>query len=417
MNNLKISIGIGFFLAWRSIKHSSLWSTILIISVMVLTFLNIVVISGILVGLIEGSVSGWRGKFTGDVIISTFTEKQYIENTQKVLSVIEITPGIDSYSTRYAEGGTVESNWKEKINSTDKGESAGTTFVGIVPKNELAVTGIDQDLIEGEFINNTDFDQVVLGYLMLRRYLPFEAAGFTAIDAQIGDKILVTVGGVSREVYLKGIIKTKVDENDRRVFFPAAQLRQMIGRDDFNVDEIAMKLKEGVDPVEVRDRLLALGLGEYGKVQTYTDAQPKFLDDIKKTFALLGNVISSIGLAVASITVFIVIFINALTRRKFIGILKGIGIDRKAIEISYIFQSFFYAVIGSAIGLFIVFAILVPFFDAYPINFPFSDGILVATVSGTMIRLVILIVITIIAGYIPARLIVRQNTLDSILGR
>lgn len=417
MSNLKISIRIGFFLAWRSIKHSSLWSTILIISVMVLTFLNIVVISGILVGLIEGSVSGWRGKFTGDVIVSTFTEKQYIENTQKVLSIIESTPGIDSYSTRYAEGGTVESNWKKKINITDKGESAGTTLVGIIPTDEIAVTGINKSLIEGEFINDNDFDQVVLGNLLLKRYLPFEAAGFTAIDAQIGDKILVKVGDVSREVYLKGIIKTKVDENDRRVFFPASQLRQMIGRDDFNVDEIAMKLDEGVDPVEVRDRLLALGVGEFGKVQTYEDAQPKFLDDIKKTFALLGNVISSIGLAVASITVFIVIFINALTRRKFIGILKGIGIDRKAIEISYIFQSFFYAVIGSLIGLFIVFALLVPYFDANPINFPFSDGILVATVAGTMIRLAILIVITIIAGYIPARLIVRQNTLDSILGR
>jgi len=417
MSKLKIVIGIGFFLAWRSIKHSSLWSTLLIISVMVLTFLNIVVVSGILVGLIEGSVSGWRGKFTGDVIVSSFTEKQYIENTQKVLSVIENTPGIDHYSTRYAEGGTIESNWKQKTDPTDKGETAGVTLVGIVPEDELSVTGIDSDLIEGSFITNNDFDKVVLGYLTLKRYLPFEAAGFTAINAQIGDKILVRTGDISREVYVKGVIKTKVDENDRRVFFPAAQLRQMIGRDDFNVDEVAIKLKEGVSPEEVRDRLVALGVGEFGKVETYEDAQPKFLEDIKKTFALLGNVISSIGLAVASITVFIVIFINALTRRKFIGILKGIGIDRRAIEISYIFQSFFYAVIGSLIGLFVVYALLVPYFDANPINFPFSDGILVATLSGTMIRLAILIVITIIAGYIPARLIVRQNTLDSILGR
>jgi ABC-type lipoprotein release transport system permease subunit len=384
---------------------------------MVLTFLNIVVVSGVLIGLIEGSVSGWREKYTGDVFISTFTEKKYIENTQKVLSVVENTPGIENYSTRYADGGTIESNWKKKIDITDKGETAGVTFVGVVPSKELSVTGIDKDLIEGEFINNNDFDKVVLGYLTLKRFLPFEAAGFTAINAQIGDKILVKIGDVTREVYVKGIIKTKVDENDRRVFFPAAQLRQMIGRDDFNVDEIAIKLKEGVEPIEVRDRLIALGLDKYAKIETYEDAQPKFLDDIKKTFALLGNVISSIGLAVASITVFIVIFINALTRRKFIGILKGIGIDRRAIEVSYIFQSFFYAVIGSLIGLFVVYALLVPYFDANPINFPFSDGILVATLSGTMIRLTILIVITIIAGYIPARLIVRQNTLDSILGR
>ena len=50
-------------------------------------------------------------------------------------------------------------------------------------------------------------------------------------------------------------------------------------------------------------------------------------------------------------TIFIVIFINALTRRKFIGILKGVGINGKAIEMSYMFQSIFYALFGSCIGL------------------------------------------------------------------
>jgi len=34
-----------------------------------------------------------------------------------------------------------------------------------------------------------------------------------------------------------------------------------------------------------------------------------------------------------------------------------------------------------------------------------------------MIRLSILLVVTAIAGYIPARMIIKKNTLDSILGR
>ena len=132
---------------------------------------------------------------------------------------------------------------------------------------------------------------------------------------------------------------------------------------------------------------------------------------------MLGAGFSSIGLVVASITIFIVIFINALTRRKYIGIMKGIGITGKAIEISYIFQSIFYAFCGSAIGLILVYAFLVPFFQAHPIDFPFSDGILVAPLDETILRIGLLVFSTIIAGYIPARMIVRKNTLDSILGR
>jgi putative ABC transport system permease protein len=81
------------------------------------------------------------------------------------------------------------------------------------------------------------------------------------------------------------------------------------------------------------------------------------------------------------------------------------------------FQSIFYAVTGSIIGIVLVYALLVPAFVAHPIDFPFSDGILVAPLGETMVRMALLIISTIIAGYIPSRMIVRKNTLDSILGR
>jgi ABC-type lipoprotein release transport system permease subunit len=194
-------------------------------------------------------------------------------------------------------------------------------------------------------------------------------------------------------------------------------MRGLIGRSDGNVDEIAIKVKDGIDPATVRDHLLLYGVGNVAKVQTFEDAQPKFLKDMIATFSLLGTVFSSLGLAVAAITIFIVIFINAITRRKFIGILKGIGISGQAIEFSYVFQSIFYAMAGSAIGLVLLYGFLSPVIAANPIDFPFSDGILVAPLGETFTRIGILISVTLLAGYIPARIIVRKNTLSSILGR
>ncbi len=111
------------------------------------------------------------------------------------------------------------------------------------------------------------------------------------------------------------------------------------------------------------------------------------------------------------------IFINAITRRKYIGILKGIGVDSSAIEMAYVMQAIFYALFGIAAGLVILYGFLVPFIDAHPIKFPFSDGILVAELGSTMIRALLLLIATIIAGFIPARLVVKQNTLDAILGK
>ncbi len=77
----------------------------------------------------------------------------------------------------------------------------------------------------------------------------------------------------------------------------------------------------------------------------------------------------------------------------------------------------FYAILGSGIGLALLYGLLSPFIAAHPIDFPFSDGILVAPLDTTLFRVGLLVLSTLVAGYIPARMIVRKNTLDSILGR
>lgn len=408
---------IGFYLAVRQLRRASLWTTGLIIFVMVLTFLNLVVVSGILVGLIQGAVDAVRTKYTSDVIVSTLDDKSYIENSRNLIAIINTLPDVKAYSARYRESGSVEANYKTRKES-DKPNIAGAQIVGINPVAENQVTGIGDDLIEGEFIVPGDYDKVVVGNYLLKQYFPVETPGFATLEhVGIGTKIRLKVGNVTREVTVKGILKSKVDEVAMRVFLDDSQLRSMVGRNDGNVDEISIKVKEGVDPVSVRDALLLRGAGKAAKVQTFEDGQPKFLKDMIATFNMLGTGFSSFGLVVSSITIFIVIFINALTRRKFIGILKGIGIDGRAIEYSYIFQSLFYALFGSLIGLCVVYGALVPLFQAHPIDFPFSDGILVAPLGSTFFRVGLLILSTVIAGFIPAWMIIRKNTLDSILGR
>ena len=413
-----LNIRIGFFLAKRQIKRSNPWTTVLIIFVMFFTFLNLVVVSGILVGLIQGAIDAVRTHYTSDVIISTLNDKSYIENSPEILAIVRSLPQVEAMSARYLEGGTLEANYKTRASDKEKPNTAASSVTGIDPVAEDQVTNLSKFIVEGEYLEPTDYDQVLLGAYLVKKYLPIDSPGFTALNnIEPGTKIRMDVHGVEREVTVKGIIKAKVDEISMRVFMVDSQLRSIIGRNDYNVDEISIKLKPGADPAVVRDILKRNGVGEVAKVQTYADAQPKFIKDMVDTFALLGNMLSSIGLVVASITIFIVIFINAITRRKFIGILKGIGINERAIEISYILQSFFYAVCGSTIGIIVLYFFLQPAIAAHPIDFPFSDGILVAPLGGTLLRVGLLMGTTIIAGFIPARLVVRKNTLDSILGR
>ena len=413
-----LNLRVGFYLAVRQIRRASRWTTGLIVFVMLLTFLNLVVVTGVLVGLVEGINTQYRTLYTGDVVISALSTKQYVENAPAVLSFVRSLPQVEKLSARYISNGSVEANYKTRTNQNEKPNKTGSQIFGIDPVAEDALTNLSHYVIEGEYLEPSDYDQILIGDLLLEKYAFGEQPGISPLkNVSAGTKLLLTVNGSTREVTVKGVLKAKIDPLATSVYMTETEARQLFGRDDFNVSQIAIRLKEGSDPVTFRDLVRDSGVGAQAKVLTFEDSIPPGVNDIKNTFAMLGNMISSVGLVVASITIFIVIFINAVTRRKFIGILKGIGISGTAIELSYMFQSLFYALIGSAVGVAFLYGFLVPFVATHPIDFPFSDGILVAPVSGTLTRVFLLVIATVIAGYIPARMIVKKNTLDSILGR
>lgn len=418
LENFLISLKLGFFLAFRQVKRSNKATTALIIFVMTLTFLNLVVVRGVLVGLIQGVVDVQKEIYIGDIFISTPKKKDFIENTPGIISIIENLPWVENYTARYTYGGTIEGTYKEKINYTDKANEASAVIAGIDPEKEDSVSHLSSKIVEGSYLTKDDTDSILVGAYLLKKYLEIESAAFQTLEnVDVGSKVRLTIKGNTKEFTIKGVLKTKVDEIDLRVIMLDSTLRNMIGRTDYNANEISIITKPKTDPIVVKEALLRSGVGDTAKVQTFDEGMPKFVSDMKDTFALLGNIVGSIGLVVASITIFIVIFVNAITRRKFIGILKGIGISSQAIEIAYVFQSLFYAAFGIGLGLLILYGFLVPFIEAHPIRFPFSDGILVAEVSATFVRVFLLAIATLIAGYVPARIVVKKNTLDSILGR
>lgn len=418
MSHFTTSFKLGAFLGIRQLRRSNKWTTGLIVFIMTLTFLNLVVVSGILVGLIVGGNNANREQYTGDVLMTTLSGKTEIEKTQDILATVRSQKNITSYTSRFIEGGQVEANYKTRSDFNAKADTAGTQVAGIDPVGEDAFSNISEYVIEGDYLDPSESGYVVLGANLLRRFSSGFGDGFDSLDGVYpGDRVKITVDGATSEFIVKGIVKSKVGEVSIRAFITRGDFLRMVDRSSLNANEIALRHDSTISDDDLKKYFVDAGFDTSAKIQTATEAIPDFLNQIKIAFGLLGNMIGAIGIIVASITIFIVIFINAVTRRKFIGIMKGIGVSSQAIQISYMLQSLFYAISGSLVGTVLLYGVLVPLFEKNPINFPFSDGILVAEPMGTFIRFVILLIVTLIAGFIPARMIVRKNTLDSILGR
>lgn len=412
------ALRIGLLLGFRQIQRASTWTTLLIIFVMTLTFLNLVGVSGVLVGLIVGSERAFREQAIGDIMLSPRDAEKSILDTQSIVRELETYPDIQSFSVRYKGSATVEANYKERRDLSAERDVVRARITGIDTEEENETTNLEKRVVEGSYLDPNEEGYILVGSLTLDRYASGFGDAFDSLrEVQVGDTVRLSTEEVSKEFIVKGVVKSKVEDVSMGMFIPEKEFRRIFGRLDRNADQVAIRVAPGVDESTLKARMVASGMDTKADIKTFNEGVPKFLTDIKNTFAVLGTFIGSIGLIVASITIFIIIFINALSRRRHIGILKGIGIDRRAIEIAYVLQAAFYALMGSALGALITYGVLIPYFDANPIKFPFSDGILVADPETTFYKFMTLFIITLIAGFFPAWLIARQNTLNAILGR
>jgi len=421
LNTLRLDAYVGCFMAVRDLKRANIWTTSLIVFMMALTFFNMILLGGILLGMAEGMIGSFKKVYSANVFITPSLQKNIIEQTDTISTVITSIPGYKAYSKRLTASAKAEYGYQTKIRESDKSESVAATVVGIDPDEENKVTRLSQYVIAGSYLNKGDVDSVVVGKSLLEKYVsggPPSAQSEKLKDVDIGYRIRLTIGKVEKEVVVVGVIAADNNLVDGRIFMVDNAVRAILGRNDTNINEIAISLNDGVLESDVKNYILNnIGNANDIIVKTSLEAIPSASADITTTFSLLANIVGAIALIVGAITIFIVIYVNAITRRKYIGILKGIGISTQAIEISYVVQAFFYSVLGILIMSLVITVLIQPYFNIHPINLPLGKSNLAITLNDLLSRGLILTVAAIISGFIPARMVAKQNTLDAILGR
>ncbi len=198
MNDLKTS----FFIAYKSIIKGSKSTSILMIFILSLTFLNMMFISGVLTGLEQSEVNALRNFFSSDIIISPQQvpqPKQFIPNQSQVRAQVEAIPGVSATAGHYLLAASLSFD----KNKNGQVKSVSGPIIGINPAKEKKVLAFDSILIQGTGLSEGDTDQIILSSAL--------AGGFgvpTANDlggVKIGDKVNITYSnGVLRNYRVKG---------------------------------------------------------------------------------------------------------------------------------------------------------------------------------------------------------------------
>lgn len=412
MGNLKLA----FFLAYKSILKGSRWTLVLIILVMSLSFANLILTPSILSGVTDALNQQQIDTLYANILIDPNTDKTYLDHVQQIRNKLAQQSGLTGISTHLNSSAFFEYNWTNKKSLQDKSQSGNWNVIGIDPEKEVNVTTIHNSIIEGSYLEPGDRDKIVLGVEISGGAEAMTLSALTLDGARVGDKVRLSYpNGVQREYTVKGIFKARDIGANSQAFITRKEMASMMGQTIFSdrASQILIRTEPGIDENKIISQIKTLGIN--GQVRSWR-AYGSAMGGIVSSFDIMSSLIGGIGLLVAGVVMFIVIYINVVNKKRQIGILRAIGISRNVVYGSYLIQALLYAILGIVVGGLLFGYGIMPYFRSHPIDMP--TGLVSLTIQPETIRnsIIGILLAAILAGIIPVVNITRHSIIKAIWG-
>ncbi len=382
---------------------------LLMICILALSFLNVTFTAGILAGFPQAVYANLVDNSTSDVVINPQqypTVRTYIPDQARLRAEIQTIPGVEATTREYLLASSVAF---DKYHDGQYVTTSGEVY-GVDPSDVNTVLSFKKDLIAGQFLSPSDTDQILLGVGVAgggKYPQPADLGG-----VKVGDKVRVTYSnGDIRTYTVKGIYSILLGNLGDSAIITSREAESELGVHD-EASQILVKTNlqyASVDQYAAKIRALFPNL----KVQTYKQLLA-VVAPVIAAFNLISYIVSAISILIAAVIIFVLIYINAVNRRRQIGILKAIGLRQSIIVLSYVFQSLFYMTVGSIIGAGLAFGVVTPFMDAHPIVLPIGVLYPVYVPVTIAISTLMLVAASMLAGYFPSKLVARENILTAI---
>ncbi len=390
-----------FFLAYKNLVASKK-TLVIITGVLALSFLSITFFAAIIDGLGYSFEEKSIQTLNGHLNIEPSNDDSYIYNSDELVKKIRRLDGVVGVTSRISTSATMDV--KDTI-------LAGQIYF-IDPIEEASTTIILDSTIEGRTLSKNDYMSVYIGADLVEKYA-LEDDESKKVDISAGDFITLSFNnGYIGEFKVKGIYKTGSSFSDGYIFMNKDVYSEIFGIKPNFASNILVTLPDRGFEEEYIFKLREIGVS--------ADINPWYtkISKIKQFTASLeitNKITGLIGLLTTFATIYIIIFINVMTKRKQIGIFKAIGIKKEIILGSYVIQSFVYGILGVFAGL-LVMQVLMIYFASHPLIMPIGNVYPVLDSSKILIACLSIIASSLVAGFFPSKKAAEENILEAIFG-
>jgi len=397
------SLKVAAFMAVKSIARGNRWVFTLIVAMLALVYLNLVFAPAMLAGVVDTINNKIVNTMSGHIMIESKTEQKEIADVAALVDQIEAVDGVAAVSARSDAPADISFS----------GERFLTSVYSIEPDEDSQVFKISENIIEGSYLNPGDTSQILLGVQIAgsdNENLELYSVSLKSVHA--GDVVTVDYPtGIKKQYTVKGIFQVELIQTDLSAFITETEYESMNPLADNTATSLHIRADDGnnLDPILTQIGSLRDGI----RYRTW-DEVAGVLKSMTRTFDDVIRILQVVALIVAAITIFIITYIDLVSKRKQIGIQRAIGITPSSIVLSYVLRAIIYAVVGTLVAVVIFAFIIRPIEARYPFHFPFGDILLPLDIAYLVRSMFILLGVAVVAAFLPAWRTIKIKIIDAI---
>lgn len=401
-----MSVRTASFLAIKDLRRDRKIA-LLVVFLLAFSYINITFFAAFLNGLGNTFQESVIDTSTSHIIITPSGGK-YIPDVDLIRKKIELNPAVFGTSARISAPITV----------TFEDKQFSVSATGIKPSDDSRVTTTSTYVVSGSYLSDASGGEVVLGRFIagerLEDRIGREQFGQLIEGLGVGVGEVVTIkysNGVQRDYKVRGILSAEgFSSVSQDVMLADSEVESVLGLDD-QATSILVRLEDRYKAGEVKTFLLEQGIKNV-EIKTWEEAS-SFVGAINSTFGIVIFATSLVGIIIVLVTIGIVIFINTSRKKRIIGVLKAIGMDRRQVMSIFLLQSLILGTLGMLLGVGI-FSAVSAYTNANPIHLPIGELRLILPLDSVIGAAAMIVVSALIAGYVPARSAAKQEILESI---
>lgn len=286
------------------------------------------------------------------------------------------------------------------------GRDVAATLTGIVPRSEMAVSKISDDIVEGSFFNlEATANGLVVGDGMTKK-----------LGASFGDTVTVTsAGGLVKRYKIVGLFHSQLAQTNEAVGYVPLKAAQILFERPNVINRLNIRLKD-VNAAEAVAARIERQIGY--KSVSWQEANKGLQEAFVIRNLIMYTVVGAI-LLVAGFGIFNIVATIVNEKARDIAILKSLGFYEADMQSLFVFEGLMIGAAGSLCGWALGYALCVAL-SQVEFQIPGSTDSTFLPIYFTPVHYLIAAGFALtsagVAGYLPARRAAALNPVDIIRG-